>query len=240
MTDFQMCFVDVKKSTYHDEIIRKVTQQGIATFNISSRDQLREIAQGLGEVYVEDDTDETGVKVVHNSANGSRIHTDRSSHQEPPNVIIVWCQQQSEQGGDSIFADGKKIYDDLCENHPTSLQALSQPLSAYFGYPDYASAAAIFNRNADDSVFLKFRYDRWGYYSADAIPHLPNLFNLIEKHQFQIRLESGQGYVCANRRYLHGALAGQGQADRIVYRMIVNCQRRTADGVSVAMGFNAD
>ncbi|WP_416332450.1 TauD/TfdA family dioxygenase [Laceyella tengchongensis] len=41
------------------------------------------------------------------------LHTDRSGVENPPDLLVFYCIEPAEQGGESLFADGRLVYHHL-------------------------------------------------------------------------------------------------------------------------------
>lgn len=241
---FEELFVDVgatRAPDWVDRVRAQLDEVGLVTFDeIHDGATLAALGAALGEVLVQDDTDACGVKTVAPQAamSGSHLHTDRTSMRQPPNVVIIGCLRQSEHGGESILADGAALYQRLAAAYPQALAAFETPQTVCFGMDGYRSLGALFepplrSEDEDDTDpsrrLVRFRYDRWGFYSSALVPHLPILLRAIEQHTWSLRLRDGQGYIAQNGRWLHGASPGRGGA-RHICRVI-------AHAPDVAMGF---
>lgn len=205
-------------------IFSKLNTYGLAIFSgVENHNELIALGNQLGILLKQDDTDARGIKFVDPSAatRGSYFHTDRASMEKPPNLIVVWCHQQAERGGESIFCDGKQLFHELAKYSPEAFKAFCQPNSIGFGQDKYFGTDALFNENLDGTFYIKFRYDALGYFSAPLIKYVPDLLNLIEKHSFSCQLQDKQGYILQNGRWLHGAKPTL-HGERFIYRLILN------------------
>ena len=238
---FEELFVDVRAPGWASRAREQLNDVGLVTFD-GAQDpaELARLGDALGEVLVQDDTDPRGIKTVAPQAAmaGSHLHTDRTSMRRPPNVVIIGCARQSDHGGESILADGASLYARLAAEHPQTLAAFETPQTICFGMDGYRALGALFEPplrsddedDADPSRrIIRFRYDRWGFYSSALVPHLPVLLRTIEQETWSFRLRDGQGYIAQNGRWLHGASPGRGGA-RHICRVIVHAH-------GVAMGF---
>lgn len=220
---FDGLFVDLDRSDHVRQFESQLSSIGVATFALNDISEFVELGHSLGEVLIEDDTDDHGIKAVEPGAcmAGAALHTDRASQLNPPNVAIVLCSQQSESGGESIFVDGRVVYNILQRESLGAIAALTTPNSCYFGHPGYSSLTSVFNQTPDGDTFIRFRMDENAFFQSTVVRHLPLFLRLLDQQAFRIRLASMQGYALNNRWFLHGAEASP-MGRRSIHRLLLN------------------
>ena len=242
-------YVDITRNGFEEHLMKSLERNGLITFDgINSRDELLGFSKRLGTIFHHRDSDEDGVTHITNSdeeitkdgylafsSSSLTLHTDRSSASEPPTWIVFFCNKQAEEGGDSLFVDVKEIYDILSKQHPTTLQTLKTPNSAIFGADKTQVVGSILNTLQDGQVYVRFRYDSLGYYSAPVVTVLSDFLNVMDKRSMLLSLSDHQGYIVQNGRWLHGRTSFKGK--REAYRILVDPASNTSQGRSVYFGF---
>lgn len=145
-------------------------------------------------------------------------HTERSSLPVPPRLMMLVCVRPATTGGVCLLADGHAVYDDLADNHPEALAALSEPRSAFFGGGDGHLGAVFTHRPGTLRPEVRLRWDGLARFSPLLQPYLPVLRAVIARHQRVLTLGAGQGYVLDNTRWLHARTAFTGP--RLCYRAL--------------------
>jgi alpha-ketoglutarate-dependent taurine dioxygenase len=237
---FQKQFVDLSHPNHKSLIVDKLIQNGLATFGpLKSSEELRLLGTSIGEVLIEEDTDKNGMKVETSSV-GCYFHTDRSSQQSPPNVAIIRCIKEADEGGRTILADGYQIFSILRKSFPETLKAFLRPGSACFGKESFESIGSIFNFNSDGTVYIKFRFDNYGFFSSSLIPHLPMLQKILEDNTISFKLNENFGYAVNNGRWLHGVSPSKGKEKRMINRVLVRSNQYTSIKQLIPLGFKVD
>lgn len=240
---FEKYFVDLRDHVSLSNITEQLHKIGLVTVEgVDSPEKMIGIAERLGNILVQDDTDKRGLKIQHwpEKGEGSFYHTDRASMVEPPNIIFVVCTKQASEDGYSIFVDGKELYKALKKDHPEITVKFFEPEIMIFGLtPPHISAGSIFNKSENGSIFLKFRYDNKGAYFSPAILHyIPVLIEYIHKLSFSFRLQENQGYLVQNGRWLHGANPFRGE--RSIHRVILHSTIKSLSGEGIGFGFKEE
>ncbi|MEP3345021.1 MAG: TauD/TfdA family dioxygenase [Litoreibacter sp.] len=196
---------------------------GIFTFSTAERekwqDEFLAFANSLGDVCVQDDCDPSGIKTLpaEVACKGSILHTDRGSMERPPEIVLIFCETQSDQGGESIFLDGKALVDTLPAQVTSDLAAEN---SVCFGFPKYIRMTRILDETKDQRRFIRYRNDRWGFFAPSIRAHVDTIEDAFADLTETVRLPAGTGIAFRNDRYLHGALPSKA-GDRIIHRLLV-------------------
>ena len=214
----------------------------------SRRGELLQLCSRLGTIVKHRDADEAGLTHIskrsdmqpgegHQAFTSSHLtlHTDGSSIPEPPTLVVLWCERPAAEGGASLFADGKQLYQVLANEYPEVLETLSTPNSALFVGTEPPVYGSIFSTGADGSIYVRFRYDGLGYYAAPVCSVLPIFLGLLERYTLAFPLQKQQGYILQNGRWLHGRTAFH--EDREMYRVLVRPDPATPLGPCVHLGF---
>lgn len=220
-----MTYLDLRTPGWRDALLRRLAADGMApTTGITSREEMQAVARELVEVRWHPLNDPDGITTLADQGDqrpgwGAHAnvelppHTDGSAVEHPPRLILVSCLQSAAEGGESWFIDGKAVYETLAENHPAELEALSEPGSVVFnGY-----RSAIFEGIAG-RVVVRIRFDDLVEYGPEVHAALPALKAAIAEHTQTVRLNSGEGYVVDNSRWIHGRAAFAG--DRVMLRAL--------------------
>lgn len=248
-TRFEDFYLDVTHNDWRNRLTDALETNGIITFDkVYSKSDLIDLAKALGSICNHRDSDVDGITYISKRENetlpdgyrafsSSRLtlHTDGSSVAEPPTFMILLCVKPANQGGVSLLADGKQIYKVLKEKFPQILQALSEPGTAIFRGADTFLVSSVFSILESGNVCVRFRYDSLGYYSAPANTTLSTFLEILAAHSFPLFLESGQGYIIQNGRWLHGRTSFQG--DREMYRILVKADGEKITEKKVHFGF---
>jgi len=131
-------------------------------------------------------------------------HTDRSSTPAPPPLLVFWCDKPSRHGGDSVFADGLRIWNVLNQTRPDTLAVLESPDNFLFSYQDSVWRSPVFEHHSPSRRSVRFRGDNLLYANVGAWPHLRVFARTLEANMVRLKLGAGQGYIVQNSRWLHG------------------------------------
>ncbi len=249
-TPFATFYLDVAGEHAEEQMAHALVRDGMITFDtIQSTGELLHLCTRLGKIVNHKDADEAGVtRIVKRSdiqptegyqaftASHLTLHTDGSSTPDPATLVILWCAQPAEEGGMSLFVDGKQIYQVLAREYSYVLQALTVPNSALFTGAQAPLYGAVFSTLTDGIICLRFRYDSLGYYAAPACTVLPIFIDLLDQHTISRTLQKHQGYVLQNGRWLQGRTAFRGE--REMYRVLVRTDPATSIGAHVHLGFH--
>lgn len=151
------------------------------------------------------------------------LHTDGTMVQAPADIVVLTCERKAPQGGESIFLDGKVLYEKLSAASPELLAAMLKPDAATFGEPsDKLLKKPIFMHTDDGLRSIAFRYDALVAFSPAIKDKLGRLLQVMDEHLFEVPLTPGQGYVLNNHRFIHGRRSFTG--DRIIHRVQIHAQ----------------
>ncbi|MGB3441188.1 MAG: TauD/TfdA family dioxygenase [Actinophytocola sp.] len=209
-------------------LVVELAAHGLVLFDdVTSADHLLRLARSIATIVPHRDSDASGVTTIADvggqmrsgfagfSACALNPHTDRSGIVNPPALLMMACGQPASTGGECVVIDGKAVYDDLAESHPKAAKALSAPRSVLFG--GAAGYLGSIFAATGDRITISLRLDDLAQFSPDATRWLPVLRAAIDRHATMLRLNTGQGYVLDNHRWLHGRRAFAGQ--RVMYRI---------------------
>lgn len=150
------------------------------------------------------------------TAMGLELHTDLANWRNPPDVQLLCCLKSSVQGGDSVFADGLRIAEDLRREEPAAFALLSrQPLDFRF----HDASCDIRARGPaieldEHGVFRRIRCNNW-LRGAMTLPEelvepmyaaLASMWRRLRDpaYRLNLRLEPGDLIAYDNNRILHG------------------------------------
>jgi alpha-ketoglutarate-dependent taurine dioxygenase len=225
---FERIVVDGPSAT--TQLVDTLASRGFALLaDVTNAGTLLAIASSIGVVIPHRDSGPDGVTVLANRRSAlppsgfagfttSELvpHTDRSSVEHPPRLLLIACGQAAETGGECILVDGAAVYADLAETEPDAVRALSEPRSALFGGAA-GYLGSVFAAQPGNRISVRLRLDELAKYSAEPERWLGALRAAIDRHVISLALVRGDAYVLDNHRWLHGRQAFSG--DRIFYRV---------------------
>ncbi len=144
------------------------------------------------------------------------LHTDLPNQESIPGAQFLHCVANSAEGGDSVFADGFRICNDLANEKPEFFETLKRievPWRFFDETCDIVSRWPVIVQR-DDGEYEAFSFNA---HIAD-IPDLEsgqliefyaayqNIMRRIrsDKYRIEYRLEPGEMVMMANKRVLHG------------------------------------
>lgn len=222
--------VDVSRSGAARRLVRGLTDIGLVLLDgVTDADALLTAARSIATVVPHRDSRPDGVTVLEDRGEGAIRrgfagfgredlvpHTDRSSVERPPGLLMMACGHLPEQGGECIVVDGAAVYHDLAEHEPEALEALTKPRSALFGGAA-GYLGSVFALQSDGQITVRLRLDELARFSPDVAQWRTTLRSTIDRHATAVPLRVSAGYVLNNRRWLHGRRAFTG--NRVLYRV---------------------
>lgn len=251
-TSFAAFYVDITGDHTEEQIVHALAKNGMIIFDaIQSKEDLLHFCSLLGTTVKHRDADEAGLTHImkrediqfiegYQAFTDSHLtlHTDGSSIPDPATLVVLWCAQPAEEGGISLFVDGKLLYQILAKEHPQILRAMTTPHSAIFAGTKIPLKSSVFSISECGTVCIRFRYDSLGYYTAPVCDVLPTFLELLNQYKISFSLYKHQGYIVQNGRWLHGRTAFHGK--REMYRVLIHINPTTHIGKYVHLGFKLD
>lgn len=249
---FDTFSLDVTGEHVEEHIAQALVRDGLITFDtIHSTEELLDFCTRIGTIVKHRDSNEMGfTRITKRSdmqplagyqaftASHLALHTDGSSMPDPATLLVLWCARPAEEGGVSLFVDGKLIYQVLAKRYPQILQVLATPHSAIFAGANAPFSSSVFSTLADGTIQIRFRCDSLGYYAAAVCEVLPTFLDILNQYVISFPLQKDQGYVVHNGRWLHGRTAFRGE--REMYRVLVQTNPASYIGAHVPPGFYPD
>ena len=184
--------------------------------------RLREVAQRVGPIRSSNFGDFYDVVSMPNpnasayTALGLELHTDLANWRYPPDVQLLSCVKSSVRGGESVFADGFRVAEDLREEDPTAFELLSTwPIEFRFhdASCDIRTSAPTLELDRAGRL-ARVRFNNW-LRTPMAVPDdvvqplyaaLDNFWRMLrdENYRLNLRLEPGDLIAYDNNRVLHG------------------------------------
>ncbi|MFD6140644.1 TauD/TfdA family dioxygenase [Promicromonospora sp. NPDC060271] len=226
----------LRNSSAPADVLADVASVGVALIDgVPGRSGLVALAHSIGTVVPHRDSDLDGATAIEDRAHRDAAmvgftraplapHTDRSSIENPPGLLLTVCSQEPVSGGESVIVDGQAVYDDLAQTMPSALAALCAPRSALFGGAD-GYLGSVFAPGPDGVVAVRLRLDSLVRFAPAVAPHIPALRAAIERHLVTLPVRTGAGYVLNNRRWLHGRRGFAGP--RLMYRVTADPRPHT-------------
>lgn len=172
---------------------------------------------------------------------GLELHTDLANWRFPPDVQLLSCVKNSVEGGESRFADGYRVAEDLRREDPGAFALLSTQELEFRFHDDAcdirASAPAI--QLDGRGRFLRIRFNNW-LRATMSLPEaliepmyaaLGKLWHKLRdpRYHLDLRLEAGDLIAYDNNRVLHGRAAFDAQSGE---RRLQGCYLNAEDLVS--------
>lgn len=213
-----------------DEIRADLSEFGVSLLEeVSGPGDLLRVTEALGTTVPQPDSRPDDVTVIEDRhATGSSMagfsrrslypHTDRSSVDSPPGLVLAAYGSDPLGGGEALLVDGQEIFGELAATAPEALAALCAPRTALFG-----GAGGYLGNIFDEQrevVTIRLRMDGLVRFAPTITEHLPVLRAAIERHARVVPMVTGTGYVVNNRRWLHGRNSFVGP--RLIYRVTAN------------------
>lgn len=218
-----------------DFLKEKIESDGCAFFNKEfSEEEFINFGQNFGSVYTHRDSTSNGItlvkSVIENATAKSGYfgmttshlfpHTDRSTVETPPNILMFYCKTQETKGGESILIDGKVLFEILKEKESNNICPILEQNSAVFADKDNFYKGSIFEKIDDGSIYLRFRNDNFSFFNARIYSYLNELYKEMAYNQITFKLKKNQGYIINNGRFFHGRKGFSG--DREMWRLLLN------------------
>lgn len=246
---FTAFYLDVTGGCVEEQVAYALARNGLVTFDtIQSKEDLLRFCTLLGTIVKHRDADGSGLTHIvkqesipfiegYQAFTNSHLtlHTDGSGVPNPATLVVLWCAQPAEEGGMSLFVDGKLLYQILAKEHPQILRVLATPRSAIFAGAETPLYSSVFSKPECGTVCIRFRYDSLGYYTLPVCNILPTFLELLNQYNISFTLRKHQGYIIQNGRWLHGRTAFRGE--REMYRVLVHTNPATLIGKQVHSGF---
>jgi hypothetical protein len=215
MDTFRAYHADILDPAQQPHVIALLREHGLVTFTgIADRTTLASVACKLMSIRPHRDAGPDGVTVITDTGTTGPgyaaftdaeliPHTDGTSLPDPPSLLLLACQQPASQGGTTLLADAARITATLAGQYPAALRALSAPRAAYFGTAA-GYLGPVCEPTGPGRARIRLRLDDLAMFSADATPVIPLLRAVITQHLHAIQLQSGEGLLVSNSRWLHG------------------------------------
>lgn len=246
---FAYYFIDHQKTKWEELLVEQFNRDGLVSLGgVQSRDEFIHILSRLGRLFPHRDSEKDGLtriasdgKVIDRtgylgfSTDGMDVHTDRSGIENPPDILAMWCRQQACEGGESIFVDGRELFQRCRKFSPALFQAITRSNSVALGGAERLFLGSVFRQRSDGWWEIRFRSDELGYFTASLLQYLPELKGLFAGLAISFTLLPGQCYIASNNRWLHGRSSYSGP--REMYRGLLHAIDKTPSGFCIRTGF---
>jgi gamma-butyrobetaine dioxygenase len=153
------------------------------------------------------------------TADALPLHSDLPNQELPPGIQFLHCLANSAEGGDSVFADGLALAEDLAEADPDAFAVLSTvavPFRFHDRDCDLRHRQKVLTLDSDG----RFSEICWSNHLAAPLDMAPDTIRAYyrawralaalmraPRYLLNLRLEAGEMAVFDNRRILHGRSA---------------------------------
>jgi taurine dioxygenase len=175
---------------------------------------------------------------------GSFWHSDSTYTERPPKITLLYARQVPRRGGDTLFADMYRLYDELSDGLKTALAPLRAINSASVVPRDENIYQAVKSRNSASSNQFAIhpvirRHDETGRCAlyvngihtlgfegmtrAESLPLLEYLYRQVTRpeYSFRLRWQADTLAMWDNRCTQHYALNDYHGHRRVMHRIIV-------------------
>lgn len=212
-----------------------IASNGIAFFEEDfNQEQFIEFGKKFGEIYLHRDSITNGITVVKSVINKENVdsgfygltssslfpHTDRSSLDEPPNILALYCKNQSGEGGESTLVDIKDVIEEMSKHSDIENHPIFEMNSAIFDDGKTSHKGSIIEKVKDGSYYLRFRNDEFGYFNSKIFPSIKMFQETVLNKKVTVKLNDGQGFIINNGRFLHGRNEFNG--NREMWRLLLS------------------
>eukprot|EP00039_Didymoeca_costata_P019879 m.339271 g.339271 ORF g.339271 m.339271 type:complete len:486 (+) comp18731_c0_seq1:111-1568(+) len=147
------------------------------------------------------------------------LHTDRSTTEEPPELILTSVDSCPKKGGEVHLVDGQQV---IAAMNPEDVDTLRQPL---FKFGDLPPLPLLTHTKSENRQHFRLRQDCKlkivgnEEQQAKAKKAFDAFVSTSNAMKTSIHLKRGEGYVLNNGWYLHGR--GSFEGNRILHRVLI-------------------
>jgi len=152
----------------------------------------------------------------HQTNKGGSIHTDGPQHKNTPKFLLMASINNKNKGGDSIIADGKKIFNYIKKNNPTICKTLQNnyyferrgfnfPNKNIFEKPIFENKKLFSMRYLKEYIVTAYKILNKDM-TTDQLEAINFLDKLLYNKKFQKRfkLKEGEIIIVNNKTLAHG------------------------------------
>ncbi|MFJ1997010.1 TauD/TfdA family dioxygenase [Streptomyces asiaticus] len=209
-------YVNIRAPHASDAIAAQLRETGLVTIDgLQTRQNVLTLASRLMAITPHPHSAPDGLTLIRDTGSHAHragfaglgsgdlhAHTERSGVPRPPRLMLLVCLRPAPTGGDVLLADGRDVHAQLMHSCREAAITFSQPRTAYFG-SGAGHATQVITAHADGRISIRLRQDGLARWSPIAQPYLPRLRGAITDSQHRIPLQTGQGYLLDNHRWLH-------------------------------------
>ncbi|MDB6088638.1 MAG: hypothetical protein JWN85_1422 [Gammaproteobacteria bacterium] len=147
---------------------------------------------------------------------GLELHTDLANWRVPPDIQLLFCLKSNVIGGESVFADGFRVAEDLRTEHPAAFNLLNTHGIEYRFHDDdcdIRTTAPVIEVDGEGRL-ARIRFNNW-LRGATVLPDaliepmyaaLETFWRMLRNPKYRLNLRLEPGYLVAynNNRVLHG------------------------------------
>ena len=161
-----------KMTSIASGVTRKIHEHGYSIIHdINAIDEFVALASSLGSFVVQKDAEECKPYVLVSEDNkinklgfsqlGLFPHTDRSVLKNPPDLVLLWCQQPADEGGESLFVDMRQALENLKKKNFSLYQDMMGATAIFSdeNHSDFNFSRIFYKEGA--STYVRFRNDNF-------------------------------------------------------------------------------
>lgn len=220
-----------KMNAISSGVTRKIHEHGYAIIpGINAIDEFVALASSLGSFVAQKDAEECKPYVLVSEDNkinklgfsqlGLFPHTDRSVLKNPPDLVLLWCEQAADEGGESLFVDMRQTLENLRRKKLSLYQDIMETTAIFSdeNHSDFNFSNIFYKEGA--STYVRFRNDNFIFVPPKYFNAYKELIDLINNNIICFKLLKGEVVILNNKRMLHGR--NQFSGHRVLYRLHVN------------------
>jgi alpha-ketoglutarate-dependent taurine dioxygenase len=200
---------------------------------LKNSDEFLEFSRSLGSIYKHRDSTDDGITPViydpdHHEQSGFagfsqdsfEYHTDRSTLETPPALMLLYSGKPSEQGGYSRFVDAKKLCERIACTDDSLMQFIRSKNRIIYDDSIERYRGSILYDVPGQRFGFRFRCDANGFYSHSDFTNVQKIIHHARQLEHTFLLPKGTAIAVNNERWLHGRTSFLGE--RAVLRILLN------------------
>jgi alpha-ketoglutarate-dependent taurine dioxygenase len=189
--------------------------RGVFVTGLTTRTSVVEMCEEIGVFRIHPDSDEDNLTSIEDrgytrpgkqgfSSRPLFLHSDRSSEDIPPALLLQWCEYESPEGGETVFCDSKIVYRELETHYPEELEILHRPIL------EVGDVVIPIFQHHGNKVFVRYRMDDLTRPVPTSVEAISKLTNYLQRYSWTVKVPRGWAYIINNGSILHGRKAFTG------------------------------
>jgi len=210
----------IKKFDINQEelILSTLNEDGIVLINkILTEEDLLNFSKIFGKIFYHPHSNENGITYIEQDKSVDNrnvdsgftsdkllLHTDRGTSSEiPPKYLLLYCEEASIDGGESILVDGYKVLNDLENSNETLVEYFFSNNECIYDNGCEKYSGAVIDEFQGEYI-LRIYLDKRVVKDTFYYLNLEYFNTLLNKYKFEIVLKKNQALIINNWRFIHG------------------------------------